>query len=166
MPGLLLHFQTHLQDSLNGVHSPWEGKKVCFDADLHFVIGKGSPSFVLNCCTKFICSSLGGPFVVFLTNCYSKTQTMLQEYKPKPNSDKSTGCPSSFLFPEDTLNSWKNDLTVPSWAWRWGWIQDNLGERERENEWESGLALTHDNVLDRSMEWLTNSMTGNPEQHQ
>lgn len=91
---------------------------------------------------------------------------MLREHKPKTNSDKSTGCPSSFLFPADAINSWENDLTLPSGAWRCGWIQDSLGERERENEWESSSAWAHNNLLASGMSWLPSFMTEDLERNQ
>lgn len=53
------------------------------------------------------------PLCSFWMNCYFKKQATLQEYKLERSPDKSTGCPSSFIFPADTINSLKNDLTVP-----------------------------------------------------
>lgn len=107
------------------------GDNVSSYAALHFVVGEGSLSSVLHCCARFICSSLWGPFVVYLMNCYTKNQTMSQEYKPETSSDKSIGCPSSFIFPADTINSLKIDLTMSSW-----------GEDESRIVWEREYNLT------------------------
>lgn len=86
------------------------GENVCSQAALCFVIR----DFLF--CTILLCKV----HLVHLCSVFDELLSQKIDHDTGVQSRKlafkSRGCPSCIMFPADTINNLKNDLTVPSWS--------------------------------------------------